>query len=380
MKIIMVVLDGARFDKLKDLPNFKSWQKKGTLFSTMITYGSQTIMSLHAIFSGLYGNVSGADNYFGIVNFKKKECKTLPQYLKEIDYYIEGDTISDIVLTSQGFNKLSVHNEKKDNLSLRHKRLIKKIILNKNSFLYLHYSNIHTEMIKIFKRYKMNDFDKKYFSDKGREENSKRYSNYIKKADDYLGILLNACKNLKDTLFIIMSDHGCSLGEKIGELGYGRYCYDYTLKTFALFIYPKVFPVKEIQNLCRTIDILPTILNILNIPEDKNYKKLQGKSLIPLLKKKENRMAYSESAGLIKPYPSDKKPLIRCIRNQDYKLIFDLQNWKKEIYDLKKDPDENINLAETKNIFSSLIEKDLYFNLIKIGGLLVNDKGKYQFK
>ena len=81
--IIMILLDGARYDFIKERPNFKKWVNEGTLFSNAITYGPQTVTALHAIFTGIYGNITGADNYFAEMRFKKKYCKTLTEYLKE---------------------------------------------------------------------------------------------------------------------------------------------------------------------------------------------------------------------------------------------------------------------------------------------------------
>ena len=79
--IVMVVLDGARLDRLRNFPNFQKWTQKGTFFSKTITYGPQTVTSLHAIFTGVYGNKTKADNYFGSIKFKKKYFKTLSEYL-----------------------------------------------------------------------------------------------------------------------------------------------------------------------------------------------------------------------------------------------------------------------------------------------------------
>ena len=42
----------------------------------------------------------------------------------------------------------------------------------------------------------------------------------------------------KDSIILIMSDHGVSVGEKFGERAYGAYCYDYTLRNFAYFLIP----------------------------------------------------------------------------------------------------------------------------------------------
>ena len=73
-----------------------------------------------------------------------------------------------------------------------------------------------------------------------------------------------------------MSDHGISVGEKIGERAYGSFCYDYTLKTFTYFLYPEVKPL-EIKQQVRTIDFFPTILDYLQIPIDPNFQHMDGR-------------------------------------------------------------------------------------------------------
>ena len=42
----------------------------------------------------------------------------------------------------------------------------------------------------------------------------------------------------KNSIILVMSDHGISVGEKIGERAYGAFCYDYTLRTFSYFLIP----------------------------------------------------------------------------------------------------------------------------------------------
>ena len=83
-----------------------------------------------------------------------------------------------------------------------------------------------------------------------------------------------------DAILIVNSDHGIGVGEKFGEKSYGVYCYDYTLKTFAVFRNSSLFPPREIKQLVRTVDIMPTILDYLDIKELKGYERIDGKSTL----------------------------------------------------------------------------------------------------
>lgn len=362
----MILLDGTRYDSIKNLKIFQEWINKGTLFSNTITYGPQTVTALHALFSGIYGNVNGADNYFGSIKFKKKSCKTMAQYLKDIEFKNYADVLQDIILPKQGFDEVTLHDEHRDDIIIKHSQLIKEKSKlrdkNQNFFLFLQYSSIHTNMIKnVVKKYNYDDFNKEYFSNK--EKNLKNYNSYVKKSEDYLKKILKVSGELdlfSDTIFIIFSDHGSSVGEKPGELGYGRYCYDYTVKTFMSFIQPEIFPVIEVKKLSRIIDILPTILEIFKISEDKNFLSIQGKSLFSLMKDEpDDRIAFSEAAG-IEQKPTNRIPYIKAVRTKDWKLIYNTDTKLMELYNLKNDSREEKNLAEeapnkTKEMFDKLI-------------------------
>ena len=162
------------------------------------------------------------------------------------------------------------------------------------------------------------------------------------------------------------------VGEKIGERAYGIFTYDYSIRTFAYFIQPKIFPQgMEISELTETIDIMPTILNALEIPEKTSCLKIQGKNLLEYIKNSkaseprnefDGRFAFSETGGVEGPWPSPKEPNVMCIRNFKWKLIHNLtpDNW--ELYDIEKDPHENENLIGT----GLEIEKVLWTELVRI--------------
>ncbi|PXF26250.1 MAG: hypothetical protein CXX67_07780, partial [Thaumarchaeota archaeon] len=151
-----------------------------------------------------------------------------------------------------------------------------------------------------------------------------------------------------DTLLVVISDHGISIGEKFGERAYGVFCYDYTLKSTALF-YHNSIPKITVQNQIRSIDILPTILEILSIPIDENYEKFQGKSLLPIIKgNKETRIAFSQSGNPLKTGKPPKEPNVNAIRTDDWKYIKNTHDDSEELYNLKDDPNEEKNLISIK--------------------------------
>ena len=159
-----------------------------------------------------------------------------------------------------------------------------------------------------------------------------------------------------------MSDHGISVGERFGERAYGAFCYDYTIKTFAYFIYPGINPI-EITQQVRTIDFMPTILDYLKIEQDKNYENPDGESLLLLMNRKllKEKIAYSETGNPLNDKKPPKEPNTKSVRTSKWKLIINEYNNTQELYDLENDPDEKNNVTG-KYID---IEKALYNEFLK---------------
>ena len=350
--IIVLMIDGGRLDRAKNSSFFNKIRSKSVFFSNSITYGPHTIAAMHAFFAGCYGIRTGTDSYWSTYKFKKNKFKTLTEYLKENDYYTCADIVSEIVIPKQGFDEFLIHDEKKDCLTDRHIRLLEamkaKNITDHSFFLFLQYSNIHTkiseEVLKVF-----DNFSKEYFEN--RKLNERRYDNQFKKAENYLMNILEKITLLdldKNSLILIMSDHGISVGEKVGERAYGVFCYDYTLRTFAYFLIPG-FNSLEVAQQVRTVDFMPSILELLHLPLDKNYSELDGESLLPIIKGQNvsEKIAYSETGNPLEEKKPPKTPNTKSVRTSKWKLIVNEYNSSKELYDLEKDPEENTNLIDT---------------------------------
>lgn len=361
------MIDGGRWDKAVSSDFFNNLIDNSVFLSQSITYGPHTISAMHAVFSGSYGTRTGTNSYWSTYKFKKDKFKTLTEYLQQSDYFTYADIINELVIPRQGFDEFIVHDEKNDNLTLRHIELLKnmkgKYDDGKNFFLYLHYSNIHTKIMEeVLKVY--DNFSKEYFSNK--INNQKRYDELFSNAEQYLKNQLDAIKLLgfdKNSLILIMSDHGVSIGEKIGERAYGAFCYDYTLRTFTYFIVDDL-KNQKISNQVRTVDFMPTILDYLGITLDPKFEKLDGISLMPLIKGEKllEQIAYSETGNPLDKKEPPKEPNVHSVRISKWKLIYNSYNNTKELYNLENDPHENENLSG-KDL---KIESELWEKLINI--------------
>src|SRR3989344_1937152 len=290
--IIMLMIDGVRSDAIDQVPFYQQLKKESVIFHNMITYAPYTIGALHAVFSGIYGNVNGVNGYYRGFDFDKNNCYTMAQYLRDNGYYTETDSLGESIIPQQGFTKYRIHDEFKIDFLKRHTEILHQIKDKKPFFLFLRYGTVHINMVNNFIK-KYSDFDEEYF--KNKDSNFKNYLGWVKDSGDYLEYILGKIKEFglyDNSIILIFTDHGASIGDKLGEKAYGVYLYDYTLRCFLYLIGKDFLKGVEVKNLVRSIDILPTILNILKIKEKQRYKKIQGKSLLPFLyDKEEERIA-----------------------------------------------------------------------------------------
>ena len=364
--VIIVIIDGGRVDTAMNSPTFTNLQSKFVFCPQSITYAPYTTGAMYAVLSGCYGNRTGVNSYWNVYKFKNNQFLTLVDYLSENNYYTYADAHSDLIIPKLQFNEFNIHNEQEIDLVEWHSKLLEKmnVIYNngKNFFLYLHYSKIHTgisnEVLKIF-----DNFSKEYFENK--ELNFQRYSKLFKDAEIYLDSIMKKINDLdllKNSIILILSDHGIGIGEKIGERAYGAFCYDYTLKTFA-YLYDADVTPRMISSQVRHIDFMPTILDMLNIPINTSFEKLDGKSLMPIINGQNvsEEFAFSETGNPLNENAPPKAPNTKSIRSSKWKLIHNEHDNTRELYDLKNDPNEENNLIG-KN---SEIEKEFSKELLK---------------
>ena len=351
--VIIICIDGGRLDWAKKSSIIKKFSDNSVFFSQSITYAPYTNSAIHALISGSYGNRNGCYSYWHSSRFKGQNFKTLVDYLHEKDYYTCADLISDLVLPRKNFDSYEVYDESDINLELRHTNLLESMKEKNNNgkkfFLYLHHSGIHTgirdQVLKVF-----DNFSPEYF--KNKPENIQRYDGLFRKAETYLEKIHEKIKDLdlfENSIILIISDHGISVGEKIGERAYGSYCYDYTIKTFANYNSPELLS-QEFTKQVSHVDFIPTILDHLEINEDETYEKMDGISLLNAMKGKtfEERCVFSETANPLNDNAPPKKPNTKSIRTPEWKLIYNEYNNTKELYNLKNDPNEETNLIDEK--------------------------------
>ena len=362
--IILILIDQCRVDRLHAHPIFADLKGVGSFFDNVIAYAPYTIASMHAIFSGMYGMQNGVNGYYKSSLFDTEGVRTLATYLQANGYYTKADLFNKLLSPSVGFDEFLIHDEHEVDLKQRHEGLLKEMAnRGGKNLLYLHYGSIHTaNSVSVVGKY--DDFSDEYF--KHPDENLIRYDKLVAEAGDYLQHLWSCARAeglTDDSLFIVLTDHGCSVGERVGEKVYGVYVYDYTIRTFVYLIGPNIPIGKQFGFQVRTIDILPTVLEALGIPVATDAKPIQGQSLFPILWGEEtgHREAYAETGGLGGPFPSPDEPNVKCVRTGEWKLIYNTTTGERELYHLSTDKDERVNLADKH----PEIEKELWQTLVR---------------
>jgi choline-sulfatase len=137
------------------------------------------------------------------------------------------------------------------------------------------------------------------------------------------------------SLVVLLSDHGESLGDH-GEASHGYFIYQSTLRVPLIFHWPDSsgpFPARQEQPV-GLIDVAPAILDFLHLPAPPSF---EGASPLAM---KTARPIYAES---LHAHDSFGWAPLRSIRESDFKYI---EAPKPELYNLRGDPGEKINILD----------------------------------
>lgn len=187
-----------------------------------------------------------------------------------------------------------------------------------------------------------------------------RFKEFVDKLKD-LGLL-------ERTIIIIFSDHGTEFYEH-KRFDHGYSLYDELIHVPLIFWLPRTKTGMAINDQVRSIDVMPTLLDLLGVRvSDKVKKQMQGQSFLPLMHGKHMDLtAFSETDYRF--YTSK-----RSIRTADgYKFIYSLDTHKRELYDLRNDPGELKDLSDTEKKLAYELEQKLFAWLKSMG----QDAGYY---
>jgi arylsulfatase A-like enzyme len=175
------------------------------------------------------------------------------------------------------------------------------------------------------------------------EQVQQRYIREVEFADKYIGRFIDNLKRrglYEDSIIIFTSDHGEGLGERKGFIGHVENLSDPLIHVPLIIRLPKGHPrADELRAqsdaLVSHISLVPTILDLLAIPEMPNQK---GMSLL------------GETSGvhLAETHTPEATRNLVCLRDTDYKLVYLADDDQFEMFDLQADPEELTNVFAEK--------------------------------
>jgi arylsulfatase A-like enzyme len=168
------------------------------------------------------------------------------------------------------------------------------------------------------------------------------YDGEITYVDALIGQILDELDRLglaDRTVVILNADHGEEFQDH-GEFAHGHTLYDELVRVPLIISGPGVSaPGRRVETPVRMLDLLPTVCEIVGAPVPEEA---EGRSLVPFLRGEdmEELPAFSEAL-----HQTLAEHEMKAIRHDGYKLIYDTVSGAVELYDLRTDPAEQVNLA-----------------------------------
>ena len=162
------------------------------------------------------------------------------------------------------------------------------------------------------------------------------YDASIRDVDRHIERLVSRLEALgmwDDTLLVVTSDHGEEFLDH-GSTGHGYAPWDEQVLVPLIIRLPGGrLGGQRVAEQVRTIDVMPTLLSLLDVPTDA---KMRGTSLVPLMTGSRER-----SGGEFRPAFTDRGHRGRVsLRTPEWKLVYDTRTEAWSAYDLRADPGE----------------------------------------
>lgn len=168
------------------------------------------------------------------------------------------------------------------------------------------------------------------------------YDQKVRAADERAGTFLRqleASGLLERSIVVIMSDHGDEFMEH-GGLDHGATLYQEQLHVVMMIRFPDYGRQQIIDTPVRTLDIFPTLFDALGLTGPSG---VDGQSLLPLIR--------GERSATTGPLVSETDYRLyvhqRMLREGDHKLVLDLLDGDRELYDLSTDPAEQNDISSS---------------------------------
>ncbi len=364
--VLIVTMDTTRADHLGcygydgvRTPNIDAVAREGVLFEEAFSVQPVTLPAHASIFTGQYPFRHGVrdNNYFRLSG----ESATLAEMLQDAGYLTTAFVASYVLDRQfgldQGFeyyNDRFIRPKRKGRLPVDRRASevsflaaewleeLKDEIAKKPFFLWLHYYDPHA------------DYDPPH---PYRTAYGNPYDGEIAYMDDWLGFFFKELRRRglwENTIVVLVADHGEGLGDQ-GEKTHGMFIYRSTTRVPLIIKYPSQLPRGvRVKQRVSTVDILPTVLELLRIEVDEELDGITLRDIIAGRPTIEERPVYSETHIPRSFHWSE----LKGVRRGDW---FYIDAPKPELYSIGNDTDQNVHeehaerAGEMKRVISQMI-------------------------
>jgi arylsulfatase A-like enzyme len=180
-----------------------------------------------------------------------------------------------------------------------------------------------------------------------------QYDGEIRWTDESVGKLFRLLKERglwEDTAVIVTSDHGEEFFDH-GEKGHKHNLYAETVRVPLIIKYPRGRPRGRDTRLVSLVDLFPTILDLAGVASSVPH---QGQTLLGPAGDPERAIYYELLSIFFYPRPGKRGMTKRveewfAVRRGDYKLITVPGKRRIELYDVRRDPQEKLDLAASES-------------------------------
>jgi arylsulfatase A-like enzyme len=353
---------GAREDGKSTSPAIDAFGRTATVFENAYSHASWTLPAMATLLTSLHTSV----HHCWMFRHKlSPSFVTLPEYLGEAGYktaaFSTSPWFSESYGTGQGFDEFDLvtgrppKGQRRPELVMKGitsqevtARAVKWLTKHRDSeapwLLWLHYLDPHDH----------------YLPHEGNPERFKKddpktlYEGEIYYTDQWIGKLLAELDSLglaDSTVVAMTSDHGEEF-EDHGKSGHGITLYDEQLHVPFIIRSPELKP-RRVPNAVGTIDLMPTVLDLLDLPPLEN---IEGRSIAPAMRGEalEDKPVLFELR--VRYTPGAK---IRGLQDTRYKLILTEDGELSQLFDTKADPAEKHNQLSTSGSVAEAMNQTL---------------------
>ncbi len=383
INIILIIIDALRADHLgcygyaiNTSPTIDSLAKEGVFFKNCYAATSYTKSSVASIMTSMYQTMHGMTEENHVL---PQDLTTLAEVLKDSGYITCACVANPIVSAKYNYNQGFDFFQDNTSSFLQGKlyyvtfRLFEAVLFQYTRLLRTKEELFNRKIISWLDKYKRENFfmlihyldtHLSYQPQDERLKNISLYDRAIRLVDGQLREIFERLKSLKiydKTVIIITADHGESLGER----GYYGHINLYQEEIRVPLIIKLNYPLahgKIIENQARGIDIMPTLLDFSGILYSGS---MEGKNLLPLIRdegkvslcdyifaEKDERDLFNKviikdnewKLMLRGKDPSLKDFLQLILKGSKLSLKDCIRQAQIELYNLKTDPGESLNL------------------------------------